>query len=130
MKVVESDTGEKSGSRVDSTWLFEEKAKCEKELQSCSSLLQKVNKISTDYMYCEEKLSQIINYLSEGCSIDGTGVGYSSLTLRKEKMISDLSTVESVTKSLNLREKYLTTRIKWLNNEIAKIPVKASLKNI
>ena len=75
--------------------------------------------MSQDYAFCEEKLSQIINYLSEWCIIDGVGVGYNSLNMRKEKMLSDMSKIESTVKFLINRRKILSKIIGNINKELA-----------
>lgn len=107
---------------------MEERSRYQKELKSCDALLQRVKKMSQDYAFCEEKLSQIINYLSEGCIIDGVGVGYNSLNMRKEKMLSDMSTIESTVKFLINRRKILSKRIGNINKELAGLPARKQVR--
>ena len=113
---------------VEPSILMEEKSRYQKELKSCDALLQRVKKMSQDYAFCEEKLSQIINYLSEGCIIDGVGVGYNSLNMRKEKMLSDMSTIESTVKFLINRRKILSKLIGNINKELAGLSVRKQVR--
>lgn len=113
---------------VEPSILMEERSRYQKELKSCDALLQRVKKMSQDYAFCEEKLSQIINYLSEGCIIDGVGVGYNSLNMRKEKMLSDMSTIESTVKFLINRRKILSKRIGNINKELAGLSVRKQVR--
>jgi len=113
---------------VEPSILMEERSRYQKELKSCDALLQRVKKMSQDYAFCEEKLSQIINYLSEGCIIDGVGVGYNSLNMRKEKMLSDMSTIEFTVKFLINRRKILSKLIGNINKELAGLSVRKQVR--
>ena len=84
--------------------------------------------MSQDYAFCEEKLSQIINYLSEGCIIDGVGVGYNSLNMRKEKMLSDMSKIESTVKFIINRRKILSKIICNINKELAGLSARKQVR--
>lgn len=107
---------------------MEERSRYQKELNSCDALLQRVKKMSQDYAFCEEKLSQIINYLSEGCIIDGVGVGYNSLNMRKEKMLSDMSTIESTVTFLINRKRILSKSIGNINRELAGLSARKQVR--
>lgn len=84
--------------------------------------------MSQDYAFCEEKLSQIINYLSEGCIIDDVGIGYNSLNMRKEKMLSDMSTIESTVKFIINRRKILSKIIGNINKELAGLSARKQVR--
>ena len=84
--------------------------------------------MSQDYAFCEEKLSQIINYLSEWCIIDGVGVGYNSLNMRKEKMLSDMSKIESTVKFIINRRKILSKIIGNINKELAGLSARKQVR--
>ena len=113
---------------VEPSILMEERSRYQKELNSCDALLQRVKKMSQDYAFCEEKLSQIINYLSEGCIIDGVGVGYNSLNMRKEKMLSDMSTIESTVTFLINRKRILSKSIGNINRELAGLSARKQVR--
>lgn len=113
---------------VEPSILMEERSRYQKELNSCDALLQRVKKMSQDYAFCEEKLSQIINYLSEGCIIDGVGVGYNSLNMRKEKMLSDMSTIESTVTFLINRKRILSKSIGNINRELAGLSARKKVR--
>ena len=84
--------------------------------------------MSQDYAFCEEKLSQIINYLCEWCIIDGVGVDYNSLNMRKEKILSDMSTIESTVKFLINRRKIISKSIGNINKELAGLSARKQVR--
>ena len=77
--------------------------------------------MSQDYAFCEEKVSQIINYLSEGCIIDGVGVGVESLNKRKNQMANNLDIVDSGITKVRKRIKELIDQIKRLKIKIQRL---------
>ena len=98
-----------------------EKVDCEKELEKCYELLQKLDLISADYTDCQIKLSQTINNMNNGCIIDGVGVGVESLNKRKNQMANNLDIVDSGITKVRQRIKELIDQIKRLKIKIQRL---------